>query len=92
MRFIYKKCLIHSQWEKKKKKLTLSVTQEVSHHAGERTEKLKTTGILVKLEDNFQDSKVRHSVDLLPVKQPLSVKIIKQAFKLSGNCPNSIEQ
>lgn len=75
-----------------KKKLTQCVTQEVSHPAGERTEKLKTTGICVKLEDNFQDSKVRHFVDLLPVKQPLPVKMIKQPFKLSGNCPNSIEQ
>lgn len=75
-----------------KKKLTQCVTQEVSHPAGERTEKLKTTGIRVKLEDNFQDSKVRHSVDLIPVKQPLAVNIIKQPFKPSGNCPHSIEQ
>lgn len=55
--------------------------------------KLETTGISIKLEDNFQHTKVRNSLDLLPSeKKPLLVKIIKQPFKLSGNCPNGTQQ
>lgn len=60
-----------------------------SHPGNGRSEKLKTTRISNKLESNLPNSKRRSSVDLLAVKQPLLVKMIKQPFKLSVNC-NSI--
>lgn len=71
----------------REKKLIQRVTQEVSHPGGERTEKQKTIGISVKLEDNFQNSKVRHSVYLPSSETTITgkndKKVIYTLWKLS---------
>lgn len=43
MRIIYKKHLVHSQWGKKE--FIQRITWEVSHPGGEKSEKVKTTGV-----------------------------------------------